>query len=82
MTIAINGRLMMQTLPIGGERSEAAWPIAQATLIPAHPIHVIQMRIAVLEAELRAATSIIDDLKKSLCMARANTICISTLVKK
>ena len=48
---------MMQTLPIGGgRRSEAAWPIAQATFIPARPIHVIQMRIAVLEAELRAAT--------------------------
>lgn len=56
MTIAINGRLMMQTLPIGG-RSEPAWPITQATLIPAHPIHVIQMRIAVLEAKLKAATN-------------------------
>lgn len=42
-------------------RSEAAWRIAQATLIPAHPIHEIQMRIAVSEAELRAATNIIDD---------------------
>ena len=45
-------------------RSEHAQPIAQATLIPAHPIHEMQMRIAVLEAELKAATSIIDDLKK------------------
>ena len=54
---------MMQTLPIGGGRSEPAWPITQATLIPAHPIHVIQMRISVLEAKLKAATSIIDDLK-------------------
>ena len=33
-----------------GVRSELAWPIAQATLIPAHPIHVIQLRLAVLEA--------------------------------
>jgi len=45
-------------------RSELAWPIAQATLIPAHSIHVIQMRLAVSESELRTATSIIDDLKK------------------
>lgn len=29
-----------------------------------HPIHKMQIRIAVLETELKAATSIIDDLKK------------------
>lgn len=45
-------------------RCEPAWPITQATLIPAPPVHVIQMRIGVLEAELKAATSIIDVCKK------------------
>jgi len=47
-----------------GVRSKPAWPIAQATLIPAHPIYEIQMRLAVLEPAVRAATSIIHDLKK------------------
>lgn len=54
-------------------RSEPAWPITQATFIPAHPIHVIQMRIAVLEAELKAATSITDDLKKDRYAWREQT---------
>jgi len=40
------------------------------------------MYLAVLEAELEAATSIIDDFKKSLCVVRANTKCIMASVGK
>lgn len=43
--------------------NEHAKTIAQATPTLAHPIHEMQMRIAVLEAKLKSATSTIDDLK-------------------
>ena len=43
--------------------SKYAQPIAQTTPTLAHPIHEMQIRIAVLETDLKAATNIISDLK-------------------